>query len=74
MQIMVESSRKTGEDLGIDGESFVVLINAELQYSLWPSGRAMPEGWSCAHSAASKAECLAYVEANWTDLRPLSVR
>ncbi len=71
---MVENVDTTNDNASIDGESFVVLINSELQYSLWPSGKAIPEGWSCVHAAAPKADCLAYVEANWTDLRPLSVR
>lgn len=71
---MVENSKATGENLSVDGESFVVLINLELQYSLWPSGKPVPEGWSRVKDAASKADCLAYVETHWTDLRPLTAR
>ena len=71
---MVESSKVSDDNLSIDGGSFVVLTNSELQYSIWPSAKAVPQGWSCVSAAASKAECLAYVEAHWTDLRPLSVR
>jgi MbtH protein len=71
---MVEDSKIPNDNFSIDGENFVVLINAELQHSLWPSGKAIPEGWTCVFPAAPKAECLAYVEAHWTDLRPLSAR
>jgi MbtH protein len=71
---MVESAEGPGDTLGIDGDSFVVLVNGELQYSIWPSGKAVPEGWSRVGDAGSKAECLAYVEAHWSDLRPLSAR
>jgi MbtH protein len=62
------------DDLSIDGDVFVVLINAEGQHSLWPAGKAVPDGWSVVHAAASKADCLVYVEANWTDMRPVSLR
>ena len=71
---MVESIDKSGDNRSIDGESFVVLINAEMQFSLWPSGKSGPEGWSCVKDAASKADCLAFVETHWADLRPLSAR
>ncbi len=62
------------DDMSIDGDRFIVLINAEWQYSLWPAGGTVPDGWTLAHPRASKAECLAYVEAHWTDMRPLSLR
>lgn len=71
---MDEAAKVIDNNFNIDGDRFVVLTNSELQYSLWPSGKAIPSGWSCVFAAASKAECLAYVEAHWTDLRPLSVR
>jgi MbtH protein len=61
------------DNSSIDGDGFVVLRNGEGQYSLWPSGKAAPEGWTRAHPPASKAECLAFVEAKWTDMRPGSI-
>lgn len=57
--------------------SFVVLVNDEDQHSLWPTFAAGPAGWRVVfggESGASRADCLAYVEANWTDLRPRSLR
>lgn len=57
----------------IDGDDFAVLINAEGQYSIWPGGTAVPEGWSAVGPRGSKTECLAFVEANWTDMRPRSL-
>ncbi|WP_426143991.1 MbtH family protein [Pseudomonas sp. DWP3-1-2] len=53
---------------------FLVVINEEQQYSIWPEFKAVPQGWSAVNTAASKAECLAYIEANWTDMRPASLR
>ena len=61
------------DNQSIDGDSFIVLRNHEGQHSLWPAGKAVPEGWSVAHPAASKAECLAFVETEWRDMRPASL-
>ncbi|SMF36054.1 MbtH protein [Tistlia consotensis] len=62
------------DDITIDGEVFVVLINDEEQYSLWPAGKEVPAGWQRVHGPAAKPECLAYVEEHWTDMRPKSLR
>jgi MbtH protein len=51
----------------------LVLVNEEGQYSLWPAAKDIPAGWrEC--MLGSKAECLAYVETVWTDMRPASLR
>jgi MbtH protein len=50
-----------------------VLRNEEGQYSLWPATLAIPDGWAGVHDADSRAACVAYVEASWTDMRPLSL-
>jgi len=62
-----------------DDESgrFLVLVNAEEQHSLWPVFAPVPDGWSVAFGApdgADRADCLGFVEANWTDQRPRSLR
>ncbi|OQR36411.1 MbtH family protein [Pseudomonas sp. T] len=53
---------------------YKVLVNGEEQYSLWPQYKEVPAGWREAGKQGSKAECLAFVEANWADMRPLSLR
>lgn len=53
---------------------FEVLVNNEEQYSLWSQDKAVPAGWRKAGKQGGKAECLAYIEEVWTDMRPLSVR
>ncbi len=53
---------------------FDVVINGEEQYSIWPTYRAIPAGWRAVGKQGSKAECLAYVDEVWTDMRPLSLR
>lgn len=54
--------------------TFVVLVNDELQYSLWPTFAVVPQGWSVALPATDRPTCLDYIEKTWTDLRPLSLR
>jgi len=51
-----------------------VVVNDEEQYSIWPVGRENPSGWRDAGKSGSKAECLAYVNEVWTDMRPSSLR
>ena len=58
----------------MDGDSFVALKNAEGQFSLWPSGRPAPDGWQVMNAPGSKADCVAFIEAHWTDMRPESLR
>lgn len=53
---------------------YLVLVNDEEQHALWPADLAVPAGWHIALQAAPRRACLEYVEANWTDLRPVSVR
>jgi MbtH protein len=54
--------------------AFLVLINEEGQHSLWPEAIAVPSGWDTIHSSDSRANCLAYIKAHWTDMRPESLR
>jgi MbtH protein len=53
--------------------TFLVLINGEGQHSLWPSFAEVPPGWSVAHGEDTRAASLAYIEENWTDMRPKSL-
>ncbi|MGC0419788.1 MbtH family protein [Embleya sp. AB8] len=53
---------------------FRVVVNDEDQHSLWPVFAEVPEGWRVVFGEATRAECLEYVEQNWTDLRPRSLR
>lgn len=56
---------------------FYVLVNDEEQHSLWPVFKPVPEGWTVVfgeEDGASRQECLEYVEREWTDMRPRSLR
>lgn len=68
------SDNKRVDDFTIDGDLHKVLINEEGQYSIWPAGQKAPPGWKETGPVGSKAECSAYVDANWTDMRPLSLQ
>jgi MbtH protein len=53
--------------------TYLVLVNAENQHSLWPSVVRVPEGWIVVLGESARQACLDYVDENWTDLRPKSL-
>jgi MbtH protein len=53
---------------------YVVVINHEEQYSIWPEGKEIPAGWSAVGKSGRKEECLAHIKDVWVDMRPLSLR
>jgi MbtH protein len=57
-----------------DTQTFRAVINEEEQYSIWPTHLPLPAGWSAAGREGTKAECLAFIEEVWTDMRPASLR
>ncbi|QTE01459.1 MbtH family protein [Streptomyces cyanogenus] len=54
--------------------TYFVLVNAEGQYSLWPSTVKIPAGWTTEYGATAKKECVEYIDAHWNDMRPQSLR
>ena len=54
--------------------TFYILRNDEEQYSLWPAFVDVPAGWRVVFGESTRADCVAYVEQTWTDLRPKSLR
>ena len=59
-----------------DDESlqFRVLVNNQEQHSLWPDFIAIPSGWQSIYGPGKRTDCLAFIEQNWPDIRPLSLR
>ncbi len=53
---------------------YKVVVNDEEQYSIWPADRENACGWRDVGTSGSREECLAYIEATWTDMRPRSLR
>jgi MbtH protein len=58
----------------VSGDPYKVVCNDEEQYSIWWLGRDNPPGWRDAGASGTKAECLAWIERVWTDMRPASAR
>jgi MbtH protein len=63
-----------GQDESEDTTVYRVVVNHEEQYSIWPADRELPLGWRDTGFSGGKAECLAHIEAVWTDMRPLGLR
>ncbi|AUH50746.1 MbtH family protein [Chromobacterium sp. ATCC 53434] len=58
----------------ISEAKYLVVVNHEEQYSIWPDYREIPVGWRSAGVSGSEKECLDHIEKTWTDMRPLSLR
>ncbi|WP_446664818.1 MbtH family protein [Flexivirga sp. B27] len=54
--------------------TYVVVCNAEEQFALWPEHRPIPDGWTSTGFTGDEAACTEYVDREWTDLRPASLR
>jgi MbtH protein len=57
-----------------DTRNYVVVMNHEEQYSIWLKGKQIPDGWHSVGKEGPKAECLEYIDREWVDMRPLSLR
>ena len=57
-----------------DNTVYRVVVNDEEQYAIWPEHRDPPLGWKITAKSGSKADCQAYINEVWTDMRPLSLR
>ena len=67
---MIDMTDRSESDEAI----YVVVMNDEEQYSIWPDDKRIPDGWRAVGTRGAKAECLQYIEETWTDMRPLSLR
>jgi MbtH protein len=54
--------------------SYLVLVNDEEQFSLWPEFADVPAGWRVVHGPDTRDSAVQYVDEHWTDMRPLSLR
>ena len=53
--------------------TFHALVNAEGQYSLWPTFVDVPDGWTVVLGPDTRQACLDHIERVWTDMRPRSL-
>ena len=71
----VPARRSLGRTNPFDDDGrFFVLVNDEEQHSLWPVFADVPAGWRVVYGEADRSACLDYIEQNWTDIRPKSLR
>ncbi|ACS85293.1 MbtH family protein [Musicola paradisiaca] len=54
--------------------TFLVLINTQQQFSLWPEFAAIPAGWAAVFGPQSREACIGYTQAQWLDMRPAGVK
>jgi MbtH protein len=53
---------------------FMVVVNDQEQYAIWPAGCDLPAGWRSEGTHGDEQECVRRVEAVWTDMRPRDLR
>ncbi|GKU83910.1 MbtH family NRPS accessory protein [Niallia sp. NCCP-28] len=53
--------------------NYIVLVNEERQYSLWPAAIAIPGGWNKEYGPEVKSRCQQFIEKHWQDMRPKSL-
>ena len=63
-------SIEENDDLAI----YIVVVNHEEQYSIWPVDQEIPTGWRNVEKQGIKSDCLQYIKEIWVDMRPLSLR
>ena len=52
-----------------DQESlYLTLVNTHGQYSIWPRFLDVPAGWNIVCGAMSRADTLAWIDVQWTQL------
>jgi MbtH protein len=58
-----------------ENETYIVLVNHEEQYSIWPHWKPVPGGWKAVDGIkGDKKTVLEFVEQTRTDMRPQSLR
>lgn len=62
------------ETHGTEDEQYIVVVNHEEQYSIWPNWRDLPLGWTQVGDPNEREACLDWIEEHWTDMRPKSLR
>ena len=65
---------KTIEAMSAELVLYLVVVNDEDQYSIWPAQRTVPVGWRVLGEPARREYCLDRIEALWTDMRPRSLK
>ena len=54
-------------------DSYLMLADGDGRFSLWPSGAAVPDGWTVVLSTVGRLQVLDSVEKQWPELRPVTM-
>ncbi len=58
-----------------DDTIYLVVLNHEEQYSIWPEWKTpLPAGWRAEGTKGPKQACLDHIKQVWVDMRPASLR
>ncbi|UOQ42596.1 MbtH family protein [Halobacillus salinarum] len=57
-----------------EASDYLVLINEEGQYSLWPAFIDVPSGWEIVYGKESRDKCLHFISTNWKDMIPARLK
>ena len=68
------SSLVTAQNIKGDDQIYMVVINHEEQYSIWPAKRPLAREWKKTGIIGNREKCQNYIEEVWTDMRPLSIQ
>lgn len=71
---MTDQNTKPVNAYTIDGDLFKAIINDEEQYSIWPEKKDVPSGWKEVGFTGTKSQVTEFIDKNWTDMRPASLR
>ena len=58
----------------LDSAIYVVVVNNEEHYSIWPASEPIPSGWHDVGKHGTRQEVLQYIAEGWKDMRPRNVR
>ena len=58
----------------LDTTIYVVVLNNEDRYSIWPASEPIPAGWHDVGKHGTRHEVLQYIAEMWQDMRPRNVR
>jgi MbtH protein len=66
----LEEDSRMANPFDDENRSYLVLLNACGQHSLWPSSLRVPEGWRAIHGPTERHAATHFVDVHWTDIRP----
>lgn len=58
----------------ISTQLFLIVVNEQEQYSIWPVDKSLPNGWMSISEPGKKEECFEQINRLWLDMRPKSLR